>query len=61
MELKKSCLGEHFTSYDDLKEKMKKYEEENFVTFFQWFCNCLRLKNVLNQLYSKVCAKSIQS
>ena len=31
MELKKSCLGEHFTSYDDLKEKMKKYEEENFL------------------------------
>ena len=31
MESKKFCLGEHFTSYDDLKEKMKKYEEENFV------------------------------
>ena len=31
MESKKFCLGEHCTSYDDLKEKMKKYEEENFV------------------------------
>ena len=31
MELEKFCLGEHFTSYDDLKEKMKKYEEENFL------------------------------
>ena len=29
MESKKFCLGEHFASYDDLKEKMKKYEEEN--------------------------------
>ena len=29
MESKKFCLGEHFTSYDDLKEKMKNYEEEN--------------------------------
>ena len=24
MESKKFCLGEQFTSYDDLKEKMKK-------------------------------------
>ena len=31
MESKKFCLEQHFTSYDDLKEKMKKYEEENFV------------------------------
>ena len=31
MESKKFCLGEHFTSYDYLKEKMKKYEEENFL------------------------------
>ena len=31
MESRKFCLGENFTSYDDLKEKMKKYEEENFV------------------------------
>ena len=31
MESKKFCLGRHFTSYDYLKEKMKKYEEENFV------------------------------
>ena len=31
MESKKFCLGEHFTPYDDLKEKMKKYEEENFL------------------------------
>ena len=31
MESKKFCLREHFTSYDDLKEKMKKYEKENFV------------------------------
>ena len=31
MESEKFCLGENFTSYDDLKEKMKKYEEENFV------------------------------
>ena len=30
MESKKFCLGEHFTSYDDLKEKMKKYEEKFF-------------------------------
>ena len=29
MESKKFFLGEHFTFYDDLKEKMKKYEEEN--------------------------------
>ena len=34
MESKKICLGEHFTSYDDLKEKMKKYEEENFVSLW---------------------------
>ena len=34
MESKKFCLGEHFTSYDDLKEKMKKYEEENFVNIW---------------------------
>ena len=31
MESKKFCLGEHFTYYDDLKEKMKKYEEESFL------------------------------
>ena len=31
MESKKFCLGEHFTPYDDLKEKMKKYEDENFL------------------------------
>ena len=31
MESNKFCLGEHFTSYDNLKEKMKKYEEEHFV------------------------------
>ena len=31
MESKKFCLGEHFTSYDDLKEKMKKYEEKIFL------------------------------
>ena len=30
MESKKFCLGEHFNSYDDLKEKMKKCEEETF-------------------------------
>ena len=30
MESEKFCL-DHFTSYDDLKEKMKKYEEENFL------------------------------
>ena len=34
MESKKFCLGVHFTSYDDLKEKMKKYEEENFVSLW---------------------------
>ena len=34
MESKKFCLGEHFTSYDDLKEKMKKSEEENFVSLW---------------------------
>ena len=31
MEPKKFCVGDNFTSHDDLKEKMKKYEEENFV------------------------------
>ena len=31
MESKKFYIGQHFTSYDDLKEKMKKYEVENFV------------------------------
>ena len=31
MESEKFCLGEHFTSYDDLKEKMKKYEEKIFL------------------------------
>ena len=31
MESEKFCLGEHFTSYDDLQEKLKQYEEENFV------------------------------
>ena len=31
MESKKFCLGEYFTSYDDLKEKMKKYEEKIFL------------------------------
>ena len=31
MESKKFCLGEQFTSYDDLKEKTKKYEKENFL------------------------------
>ena len=34
MESRKFCLGEQFTSYDDLKEKMKKYEEENFVNIW---------------------------
>ena len=34
MKSKKFCLGEHFTSYDDLREKMKKYEEENFVSLW---------------------------
>ena len=34
MESKTFCLGEHFTSYDDIKEKMKKYEEENFVNLW---------------------------
>ena len=28
---KKFCLVEHLTSYGDLKEKMKKYEEEKFL------------------------------
>ena len=31
MESKKFCLGEHLNSYDDLKEKMKKYEEKTFL------------------------------
>ena len=31
MKPEKFCLGEHFNSYDGLKEKMKEYEEENFV------------------------------
>ena len=34
MESKNFCLGEHFTSFDDLKEKMRKYEEENFLNFW---------------------------
>ena len=34
MESEKFCLGEHFTSNDDLKEKMKKYEEENFLNIW---------------------------
>ena len=31
LESKEFCLGEHFSSYDDLKEKMKKYEEKDFL------------------------------
>ena len=31
--MKEVCWGEHFTSYDDLKEKTKKYEEENFFEY----------------------------
>ena len=42
MESKKFCLGQHFTSYDDLKEKMKMYEEENFVNV--WIRRKLQLK-----------------
>ena len=42
MESKKFCLGQHFTSYDDLNEKMKKYEEENFVNV--WIRRNLQLK-----------------
>ena len=34
MEPKTFCLREHFTSYDDIKEKMKKYEEEKFVNLW---------------------------
>ena len=34
MESKTFCLGEHFTSYDDIKEKMKKCEKENFVNLW---------------------------
>ena len=34
MESEKFCLEVHFTSYDDLKEKMKKYEKENFVNIW---------------------------
>ena len=34
MESKKFCLGEHFTSYDDLREKTKMYEEQNFVNLW---------------------------
>ena len=34
MESKKFCLGELFNSYDDVKEKMKKYEEENLVNIW---------------------------
>ena len=30
MESKKFCLVQHCTSYDDLKEKIKKYGEEKF-------------------------------
>ena len=41
MESKKFCLGEHFTSYDDLNEKMKNYDEENFCERFnkRFTCN----------------------
>ena len=31
MESKKFCLGEQFTSYNDLKEKLENYQEENFL------------------------------
>ena len=34
MESEKFSLGEHFTSYDDLKERMEKYGGENFVNFW---------------------------
>ena len=34
MESKKFFLGEHFTSYDDLREKVEKFEEENFVSLW---------------------------
>ena len=34
MESKNFFLGEHFTSYDDLREKMKKYAEENFLSLW---------------------------
>ena len=34
MESKKLCLGEHLNSYNDIKEKMKKYGEENFVNLW---------------------------
>ena len=34
MASKKFRLGEHFTSYDDLKEKMKKYEEAIFFNIW---------------------------
>ena len=34
MESKKFYLGQHFTSNADLKEKMKKYEEENFLNIW---------------------------
>ena len=34
MESKTFCLGEHFTSYDDIKEKMRKCEKENFVNLW---------------------------
>ena len=42
MESKKFCLGEHFTSYDDLKEKMRKYGEENFLNV--WIKDSRKIK-----------------
>ena len=44
MESEKFCLGEHFTSYDDLKEKMKKVWRGKFSEHldkrFTYNCSC---------------------
>ena len=67
MESNTFCLGEHFTSYNDIKEKMKKYEEENFVNLWvrdSRTIEAARVKKNYNpaiKFYFQVCTKSIQS
>ena len=61
MESKTFCLGELFTFYDDIKEKMKKYEEENFVNLWvrdSRTIEAARVKKKLSSnkvLWSKIC------
>ena len=42
MESKKFRLGQHFTSNDDLKEKMKKHEKESFLNV--WIKDSSKIK-----------------